>query len=350
MSSTSSEQYMQRAIALAKKGNGHVSPNPCVGAVIVYEDTIIGEGYHQVYGQAHAEVNAVNAVKEEHKKLLQKATIYVTLEPCCHYGKTPPCADLILQTGIPKVVIGCKDPFPRVNGGGIQRLMKAGVEVTVGTLEKECLELIHPFIVNQTEKRPYIILKWAQSADGFIGKEGERTAISNPLALQLAHQWRSEADAVMVGSQTARIDNPRLSNRLAEGKQPIRVVVDRKGTLPDGLHLWDDTQSTLVITEATDHYAERPVTILPHTFSADNFPLILEQLLSLNIGILLVEGGAVLHQFFYESGFWDEMRVIEAPLQLGSGIKAIPPKGILITEESLADNILRVYKKAERNM
>ncbi len=340
-----SDIFMQRAIELAEKGRGFVSPNPCVGAVIVHNNRVIGEGYHQKIGQAHAEVNAVNSVQECDLPLLKEATMYVTLEPCCHFGKTPPCADLIVKHSIPKVIIGYKDPFPKVNGGGIRVLERAGIHVEMSHLEKECQELIAPFIINQTQRRPYIILKWAQSSDGFIGKENERTSISNQEALRLAHQWRSEVDGVMVGSQTALIDNPRLSNRFTLGKQPTRIVVDRKGNLPDGLHLWDDTQPTIVITEVSGNYSECPVSILASHFSKNNLSNILEQLLAKEIGILLVEGGSKLHQVFLESGYWDEMRIIEAPKSLEKGVKAISVSGILIKEEQLGDNVLKIYRK-----
>ena len=231
------EKYMRRCIELAKNGLCNVAPNPMVGAVIVCDGRIIGEGYHIRCGEAHAEVNAIRSVKD--KSLLSRSTIYVSLEPCSHYGKTPPCADLIIEEKIPRIVIGCQDPFSQVAGRGIQKLRNAGREVTVGVLEKECKHLIRRFITFNTLHRPFITLKWAESADHFIDVErtdGNPVILSSPLTSMLVHKKRAEADAIMVGRRTALLDNPSLTVRHWVGRSPVRVVLDRTLKLPAGTH------------------------------------------------------------------------------------------------------------------
>lgn len=247
---TIDEKYMRRCIQLARNGICHTAPNPMVGAVIVRDGKIIGEGYHVRCGEGHAEVNAIASVKDE--SLLKEATIYVSLEPCSHYGKTPPCADLIIRKGIPRVVVGCVDPFSLVAGRGIQKLRDAGIEVTVGVLEKECRELIRAFITFNVKKRPYITLKWAQSADGFIDirrDEGAPVRLSTPLSILAVHKMRAEQKAILVGRRTALLDNPSLTVREWYGQNPLRLVIDRQLTLPPHLHLFDGSTPTLVFTE-----------------------------------------------------------------------------------------------------
>ncbi|MDQ6764196.1 MAG: bifunctional diaminohydroxyphosphoribosylaminopyrimidine deaminase/5-amino-6-(5-phosphoribosylamino)uracil reductase RibD, partial [Bacteroidota bacterium] len=219
---------MNRCIQLAKIAEGNVAPNPMVGAILVHENKIIGEGFHKKYGEPHAEANCINNVRDEHKNLIEQSTLYVSLEPCSHYGKTPPCADLIVQKKIPKVIIGCQDIFKEVAGKGIQKLNDAGIETTVGVLEKECSELNKRFFIFHQKQRPYIILKWAQSANGKIGKKGERIFISNDYTNRLVHKWRSEEAAIMIGTNTAQEDNPSLTTRLWQGKNPVRIIIDKK--------------------------------------------------------------------------------------------------------------------------
>ena len=234
------EKYMLRCIQLAQNGLCNVAPNPMVGAVIVCDGKIIGEGYHAHYGEAHAEVNAIRSVKEA--SLLRHSTIYVSLEPCSHYGKTPPCADLIIEKQIPRIVIGCQDPFSRVAGRGIQKLKDAGREVTVGVLEAECRQLIRRFITFHTLRRPYITLKWAESSDRFIDisrTDGKPVILSSPLTSMLVHKKRAEHSAILVGTHTAKLDNPSLNVRHWCGRSPVRIVLDRKQTLSPELHLFD---------------------------------------------------------------------------------------------------------------
>ena len=231
---------MHRCLELAQLAAGNTAPNPMVGSVLVHNDKIIGEGYHQVYGQAHAEVNCISSVKPEHQGLIPQSTIYVSLEPCAHFGKTPPCADLIIKHQIPKVVVGCRDPFVQVNGKGIEKLQAAGIEVTVGVLEKECKELNKRFFTFHTEHRPYIILKWAQTADLKIAAEDYgRVLISNAQSNRIVHKWRSEEMAILVGTNTALFDDPELNTRLWPGGHPIRLVVDMNLRLPSSLKLFN---------------------------------------------------------------------------------------------------------------
>ena len=299
------EKYMRRCIQLARNGRCGAPPNPMVGAVIVHQGGIIGEGYHAKCGQAHAEVNAIRSVRRP--ELLPEATLYVSLEPCAHYGKTPPCADLIVEKGIKRIVIGCQDPFPKVDGRGIEKLRQAGREVVVGVLEAECRELISRFIIFHTRKRPYITLKWAQSADGYIdrrrGENETPVQLSNACTQMLVHKQRAEHTAIMVGTDTARMDNPHLDVRVWAGSQPVRVVVDSKHRLTAGLHLFDGSQPTL-------------------TYDTQNLFDILADLYSRGLQSLLVEGGAKLLQSFMDAGLWDEIVVEEAPVCLGDGVEA----------------------------
>ena len=299
------EKYMRRCIQLASNGRCGAPPNPMVGAVIVHQGRIIGEGYHAKCGQAHAEVNAIRSVRRP--ELLPEATLYVSLEPCAHYGKTPPCADLIVEKGIKRIVIGCQDPFPKVDGRGIEKLRQAGREVVVGVLEAECRELIRRFIIFHTRKRPYITLKWAQSADGYIdrrrGENETPVRLSNACTQMLVHKQRAEHAAIMVGTDTARMDNPHLDVRVWAGPQPVRVVVDSKHRLTAGLHLFDGSQPTL-------------------TYDTQNLFDILADLYSRGLQSLLVEGGAKLLQSFMDAGLWDEIVVEEAPVCLGDGVEA----------------------------
>ena len=291
---------MRRCLQLARCGEAGAPPNPMVGAVIVCDGRIIGEGYHRRCGGPHAEVNAINSVKE--RDLLSRSTIYVSLEPCAHYGKTPPCADLIIETGIRRVVIGCTDPFAKVNGLGIKKLREAGCEVQVGVLEQECRELNRRFFTFHEKHRPWIILKWAQSNDGFIGKD-ERVILSNALTQTLVHRLRARSGAILVGTNTALQDNPTLTTRLWPGPNPLRLTIDRNGILPPTLHLKDNSTPTVI-------------------YSHESIEEILADLYARGIQSLLVEGGAKLLQSFIDKGLWDEARIETAPLCLGQGTKA----------------------------
>jgi diaminohydroxyphosphoribosylaminopyrimidine deaminase/5-amino-6-(5-phosphoribosylamino)uracil reductase len=317
------ETYMQRCLDLALLGAGSVAPNPMVGAVLVYENRIIGEGYHQVFGQAHAEVNCLNSVKQEDQPLISQSTLYVSLEPCSHFGKTPPCSMLIIKYGIPKVVIGCQDPFPKVAGSGIEALKQAGIEVVVGVLEQAALTLNKRFICFHQNQRPFIILKWAQTANGKIAGVGdERLMISNELTNRLVHRWRSEEAAILVGYYTALKDNPKLDNRYWQGNAPIRMVIDRDLSLPSHLHLMDGSIRTIVWNQVKNHTAPN----LDHVL-IDAEKVTIEQILtaSYQMGIqsVIVEGGAALLQDFIDKGYWDEARVISnEQLSIDAGLDA----------------------------
>lgn len=316
---TNDEKYMMRCIQLAQNGKLGAAPNPMVGAVVVCDGRIIGEGYHAKCGEAHAEVNAINSVKDE--SLLRRSTLYVSLEPCAHYGKTPPCAKLIVSKGIPKVVIGCQDPFSKVAGKGIEILKQAGCEVVVGVLEKACQDLNKAFFTVQLKHRPFITLKWAQSADGFMDVErndGEPVKLSSPLTQLIAHKRRAEHQAIIVGTQTARLDNPSLNVRDWCGPQPLRIVIDKDLTLPRHLHLFDGSQPTLVVTEKNETIAGAMT--LQVDFNQSILPQLMEELQRRNIQSLLVEGGSKLLQSFIDEGLWDEVYVEHCPQVLGHGI------------------------------
>ncbi|MFM6925278.1 MAG: bifunctional diaminohydroxyphosphoribosylaminopyrimidine deaminase/5-amino-6-(5-phosphoribosylamino)uracil reductase RibD, partial [Ferruginibacter sp.] len=317
------EQYMQRCLQLAAMGAGKVAPNPIVGAVLVYEDRVIGEGYHQKYGEAHAEVNCINSVAEADKKLIAESTLYVSLEPCAHFGKTPPCADLIIQNNIPKVVIGCRDSFKEVAGKGIERLKDAGIKVVVGLMEEECLELNRRFFVFHEKKRPYIILKWAQSSDGKIAATGEaRSFISNEFTNRLVHKWRAEEAAILVGTNTVLLDDPSLTARLWPGNDPVRLVIDTALKLPLHLKLFDRTVKTIVFNFVKT--AEEEDLVYYQLKKEENIPVqIADALYLMNIQSVIVEGGAMLLQSFIDIGLWDEAREISnEQLTIGNGLSA----------------------------
>lgn len=329
------EKYIRRCIELAANGLCNVAPNPMVGAVIVCDGRIIGEGYHIRCGEAHAEVNAIRSVKDE--SLLQRSTIYVSLEPCSHYGKTPPCADLIIEKQIPRIVIGCQDPFSKVAGRGIQKLRDAGREVIVGVLEKECRHLIRRFITFNTLHRPFITLKWAESADHFIDIErtnGKPMILSSPLSSMLVHKKRAEADAIMVGRRTALLDNPSLTVRNWYGHNPIRIVLDRSLSLPNDLQIFDGDIPTLIFTEKK-RSEEKNITYITIDFSHNPLIQIMEELYQRKIQSLLVEGGSQLLQSFIDNGLWDEAFIEKCPSRLYSGVKApeISDKFSYSTEE-----------------
>ena len=325
---TFSESIMSRCIALARLGAGNVSTNPMVGAVVVHNGKIIGEGYHRKCGGPHAEVNAINSVKDP--ALLPESEIYVSLEPCAHFGKTPPCADLIIEKKIKKVYVGCLDPFSKVDGKGIQKLRAAGIEVVVGVLEKECQELNRRFFTSVNLRRPYVILKWAQSIDGYIDKDYKPVRISNHQTEILNHKWRSEEDAILVGYNTALRDNPSLTNRLWAGKNPLRVVLDRDGSLPKNLKIFDDSARTVVL-----------------DFHGDDMPQnVLTALNEMKVQSLIIEGGASTHRRFIKAGLWDEARIFVADVMLGGGTKAAEIRGgrLVDTENVGGDRLLRYVR------
>jgi len=327
---------MQRCLDLAALGLGSVSPNPMVGAVVVYDDKIIGEGYHHKYGQAHAEVNAINQVISnfpDYAKLLKKSTIYVSLEPCAHFGKTPPCADLIIKHQIQKVVVGCRDPFEQVNGKGIDKLIGAGIEVLTGVLEKECKWLNRRFFTRVQKQRPYIILKWAQTADGFFAPDdNSQFWITGIESRKLVHQWRGEEDAILVGKNTAAIDNPQLNVRYGPGKQPKRVVIDRRLELSPALNVFDQSVETLIFNEIKMDIEGKNKFIALEDFERYVPQYVLFQLYLQDIQSIIIEGGAITLSSFIEAGLWDEARIFTGKTNLQKGIKAPLITGIIAGE------------------
>ena len=311
---TTHEFYMKRCIELAKNGLGTTYPNPLVGSVIVYDNKIIGEGWHKKAGEPHAEVNAVNSVKD--KSLLKKATIYVSLEPCCHYGKTPPCCDLIVTNEIPNVVIGTIDPFAKVAGKGIKKLLENGKNVTVGILEDQCNELNKRFFTFHQKKRPYIILKWAETKDGFIAplskEEKAPVWITNPYSRQLVHKWRTEEQAILVGTHTILDDNPKLDARDFLGKNPVRIVLDKSGKVSKNYHVKDASQKTIFITESEKYTSIENCNYENAIFDKHLVHSICEILYKNNIQSIIIEGGSTTIQSFIAANLWDEARILIA--------------------------------------
>lgn len=319
-----------------------------VGSVIVYNDKIIGEGWHQKAGEPHAEVNAIKSVRD--KSLLKKATIYVSLEPCSHYGKTPPCSNLIIESGIKRVVIGTVDPFSEVSGKGIKKLLDAGCEVIVGVRETECRELNKRFFTYHIQKRPYIILKWASSSDGFLSPlsvtvKRQPVWITNCYSKQLVHKWRAEEEAIMVGTNTAVRDNPKLNTRLWRGEHPIRVVLDRKLRIPTDSHLFDDSIKTVIITEnKSPERTSGNVIFEIIDFNKDLPTQICEVLWRHEVQSVIIEGGRQTLQTFIDSEKWDEARLFIGQVQFGEGTRAPVFSGKLVSEEKIASDILKIYK------
>jgi len=316
--------YMQRCIELAKNGLGTTYPNPMVGSVIVCDGKIIGEGWHQKAGGPHAEVNAVNSVKD--KSLLQKSTIYVSLEPCSHFGKTPPCCELILAHRIPNIVVGTVDPNEKVAGNGIAKLKAAGKNVTVGILESQCREQNKRFFTFHNKKRPYVILKWAQSADGLIAplsKTAQKPVwISNVYSRQLVHKWRSEEQAILVGTQTVVDDNPRLDVRDWSGKNPIRLVIDKNNRISKESHIFDNQVKTIVFADGEPSWKNDHIIFNQIDFTANLPEQIAHVLYEQGLQSVIVEGGAKTLQSFIDAGLWDEARVFSSETVLGNGVKA----------------------------
>lgn len=333
---------MHRCLELAQKGAGNVAPNPMVGAILVHNDEIIGEGYHAHYGQAHAEVNCINSVPAAKKQLVKKSTLYVSLEPCAHYGKTPPCADLIIEHKIPEVIIGCKDSFEKVDGKGIEKLKNAGIKVTTGVLEKEALELNKRFFTFYGKHRPYIILKWAQTADGKIASNSkERLYISNEITNRQVHQWRSEEAAILAGSNTIINDNPLLTTRLVKGNNPVRLVIDRQLKLTPELQVFNGDAKTIVYNFWKDK-EEGTIFFYKLHRNKSFIKQVLQHLYNNKLQSVLVEGGAALLQLFIDAGLWDEARIItNTAMNSGEGINAPVLKNsrLIKTESNTTDTI-----------
>ncbi len=336
---TTNEIYMQRCLQLAVIGGGNTAPNPMVGAVLVVDNKIIGEGYHKKYGQPHAEPNAINAVQD--KALLKSATLYVNLEPCSHYGKTPPCAHLIVKCGIPRVVIGTLDPNPKVSGRGVKILQDAGIEVTVGILEEACNELNKRFFIFQREKRPYVLLKWAQTKDGFIdtirlSKEEKPLQISNEITRQLTHKMRAENQAILVSTNTVILDNPSLTVRFWSGKNPIRIALDRQGRIPEDYQLMDGQHPTMIFTENSKPNKEN-LRYINIKFDEKFLDSLLKALFDNLIHSVLVEGGSKLLNSFIEKGYWDEAHIEVSEQIIEEGVAAP-------VMQQIPDSTLQIYE------
>jgi diaminohydroxyphosphoribosylaminopyrimidine deaminase/5-amino-6-(5-phosphoribosylamino)uracil reductase len=341
--------FMERCLKLAELGAGYTSPNPLVGAVLVNEGRIIGEGYHHHYGGPHAEVNCMGSVRDADRSLIPNSSLYVSLEPCVHHGKTPPCTDLILREKIPRVVIGCRDPFSEVNGKGIEKLLAHGVQVDYPVLQEQSEELNRRFMTFHQQKRPYIILKWAQSVNHKMsGMTGKREMISNDYSNRLVHKWRSEEAGILIGTNTALLDNPELTVRLWKGKNPIRIVIDLGLRLPDSLKLFDGSGQTIVLNNSTDLKAGNLLfkKLNPGKSQTSS---ILSALHSLNILSVIVEGGSKLLQSFIDDGHWDEIRTItNNELLIPEGIPAPDIQNLkFLRSEGYGSDTVSYYRKPE---
>ncbi len=370
-------KFMRRCLEIALRGKGNTAPNPMVGAVIVHKRAIIGEGYHRAHGEAHAEPNAISSVKN--KELLCKSTLYVNLEPCSHFGKTPPCTDLIIKSGIRRVVAGTTDPNPLVSGSGITRLEKNGIAVTAGLLENECRHLNRRYFTWHIHERPWIILKWAQSADGFIDLERPHGTpvgpnwITSETARILVHKWRAEEQAILVGTNTVIKDNPRLNVRLWEGRDPLRVIIDRKLKLDSGHHVFDNSQDTLVFTEAGAGLNEatqqagkvagriknktattgstarnqdrRGPEYASLAFDDTAEEQMMKHLYSLNIQSVIIEGGAFTLNRFIKRGLWDEARIFTGKTFFNKGVKAPTLTGKAARSLVTGNSLLKIFYK-----
>ncbi|MEM6719081.1 MAG: bifunctional diaminohydroxyphosphoribosylaminopyrimidine deaminase/5-amino-6-(5-phosphoribosylamino)uracil reductase RibD [Bacteroidota bacterium] len=343
---TTHETYMKRCLQLAANGLPAAIPNPSVGAVIVHNDVIIGEGYTSAYGGSHAEVNAVNSVED--KSLLKEATIYVSLEPCSHFGKTPPCSDLIIRHQIPKVVIGTIDPFAKVAGRGIKKLQDAGCEVILDVLKDECIASNKRFFTFHEHKRPYIILKWAQTQEGFIDKirnENDPVQpnwITNEYSRQLVHKWRSEEAAILVGTNTAITDNPKLNTRDWYGNNPVRVVLDRTMRIPQDYSLFDESVKTIVITEQEKVSTEKLI-FEAIDFSENIAQQICDILYRHNLQSVIIEGGRQTLQTFIDANLWDEARIFTGKVSFHNGVEGPIWSGTLQSNTIILDNLLQTF-------
>jgi len=335
------KNYMQRALELATNGLGSVSPNPMVGCVIVHDNKLIGEGWHKKFGEHHAEVNAINEVRNQ--DLLKESTVYVTLEPCSHQGKTPPCADLLIAKSVKRVVICNVDPNPKVAGSGIEKLKAAGIDVEVGLLEENGLELNKRFFTSMKKARPFIILKWAQTSDGFIARKNyDSKWISNTQSRQLVHKWRSEEDAILVGYQTALQDNPQLNVRDWSGSDPLRLVIDLNNSLPNNLYLFDKTQPTIAYNLKSQKSEDKldKVIVTRQNYIEE----ILSDLHSKDVQSVIIEGGAATLNMFIRQNLWDEARVFISEQKFKEGIDAPHLRKNIYAEQIINHDKLLLYK------
>jgi diaminohydroxyphosphoribosylaminopyrimidine deaminase / 5-amino-6-(5-phosphoribosylamino)uracil reductase len=348
MDTINHKKYMQRCIELAQKAFGNTYPNPMVGCVIVHDNKIIGEGYHKKTGENHAEIEAINSV--ENKELLAESILYVNLEPCSHYGKTPPCSLAIIQYKIPKVVIGCIDTYSEVSGRGIEQLKQSGIDVTVGILEQESRELNKRFFTFYEKKRPYIILKWAQTQDGFIDiapelkKEKKGLWITDDICKKLVHEWRIQEQSILIGTNTAEIDNPQLTARLVEGKNPLRVVIDLQNRLSENLFVKDGTTPTIIFTTKklkSSHNLEY-FTILDEK---NVWQEIWNELYIRNIQSIIIEGGSQILQDCIAHELWDEMRVFTGPCRFEKGVLAPKIRATSQQQIQVGNSLLEIYSK-----
>ncbi len=338
---------MSRCLELAVMGMGSVSPNPMVGAVLVHDGRIIGEGYHERYGQPHAEVNCIKSVKPQDHHLISDTTIYVSLEPCSHHGKTPPCADLIIQNRIKKVVTGSHDPNPLVSGRGIARMREAGIEVIENVLQAECDFLNRRFITFHTLHRPYVVLKWAQSAEGYMAGTGDTQVwFSDEYSQKLSHKWRTEEDAILVGARTAIVDDPQLTSRLWPGRNPVRILVDPQLRVPETSRIFGEEAMTIIYNEINEGLEGGNIYI--RLRSGENVAAqILADLYSRTIMSVIIEGGAYTLHEFIKAGLWDEARIIMTPVSIPAGIPAPAIDGRIMKEEQLVNDTL-IIKMNER--
>lgn len=340
------EKYMKRCIQLAKNAEGLAYPNPMVGSVIVHENKIIGEGWHKKAGEAHAEVNAIASVKD--KSLLTRATIYVSLEPCSHFGKTPPCSDLIIQHKIPNVVIGIQDPFSKVSGRGIQKLQQAGCHITLGVLEDACYELNKRFFTFHTKKRPFIILKWAQSDDGFLAplqqEKRKPVWLSNSYSKQLVHRQRSIEQAILVGTNTAIKDNPALTTRDWFGNTPLRVIVDKENKIPTESYIFDGEHNTLIFTN-TPKINQHNISYIKVENNTNLSTQICNHLHTIGVQSIIIEGGKKTLEYFIENNLWDEAYVYKTNnIYLKHGIFAPVLKKTAYSCKQIKNNTLSLFK------
>lgn len=340
------EHYILRCLELAQNGLFAALPNPSVGAVLVCNDRIIGEGYTAAYGGAHAEVNAIAAVK--HRELIPQSTLYVSLEPCSHFGKTPPCSDLIIRSGIRQVVVGTLDPFALVCGQGIAKMKAAGIEVIIGVLEQACQESNKRFFCFHQNKRPYVILKWAESLDGYIAPldkdELKPVWITNSHSRQLVHQWRAEEMGILVGTQTAKVDNPRLDTRDWYGPNPVRIYLDRQNTIPEHYHLLDQRVKTICITADASQKNRENLFFETADFTSNLAQQICEILYKHQIASVIVEGGSKTLAGFIDAKLWDEARIFTGAHPLHSGTKAPEIRGTTASKSSVLEDYLHILK------
>lgn len=345
---TNDHTFIQRCIQLAKNGQGNTAPNPLVGSVVVYNNKIVGEGFHQQYGAEHAEVNALKNIPNE---ILSECTLYVNLEPCSHFGKTPPCADLIISKGIKRVVIGTLDPYEKVAGRGVEKLQNAGIVTSINHCVSDCNELNKRFFTSILKKRPFVILKYAQTSNGFIGRtmasKHESRQISNLFSQRLTHRWRTEEAAILVGTNTAINDNPKLDTRLYAGRLPTRVIIDRELKIPNDYHIYNTLQPTIIFTESSTRRSIPNTEFIIGNHQSNEFIVqLLSELHQRNIQSILVEGGTKTLQSFIDSNLWDEARVFTAPVEWSEGIKAplLPSGSLLIKTEKIDTDILHYYQ------